>query len=45
MVESGIAESRIQTVSFGLTRPAVPNDSNANRKLNRRAEFKIAIVN
>ena len=45
LVESGIAESRIKTVSYGLTRPAVPNDSNANRKLNRRAEFKIAIVN
>ncbi len=45
MVENGIAESRIKSESFGLTRPAVPNDSNANRKLNRRAEFKIAIVN
>ncbi len=44
IVESGIAESRIKTVSYGLTRPAVANDSAANRKLNRRAEFKIAIV-
>jgi outer membrane protein OmpA-like peptidoglycan-associated protein len=43
LVESGIAESRVQTVSYGLTRPAVPNDSNANRKLNRRAEFKITL--
>lgn len=45
MVESGIAENRIQTVSFGETRPVVPNDTNANRKLNRRAEFSIAVVN
>jgi outer membrane protein OmpA-like peptidoglycan-associated protein len=44
MVESGIDAARIETVSLGLTQPAVPNDSAANRKLNRRAEFKISIV-
>ena len=41
MVESGIAPERIKTVSFGESRPAVPNDVEANRKLNRRAEFKM----
>ncbi|MCK5862550.1 MAG: OmpA family protein, partial [Candidatus Hydrogenedentes bacterium] len=44
MVESGIAVSRVETVSYGLTRPAVPNDTSANRKLNRRAEFDITVV-
>jgi outer membrane protein OmpA-like peptidoglycan-associated protein len=40
MVESGIAPERIKAVSFGETRPAVPNDSPANMKLNRRVEFR-----
>ncbi len=44
MVESGIDAARVETVSLGLTRPAVPNDGPANRKLNRRAEFKITVV-
>lgn len=43
MVESGVADTRVQTVSLGETRPAVKNDSAANRKLNRRAEFKITL--
>lgn len=45
MVESGIDAARVQSVSFGETKPAVANDSAANRKLNRRAEFKVTIVN
>jgi len=44
MVEQGIAESRITTKSFGETKPAVPNDTPANRKLNRRAVFDITVV-
>jgi len=44
MVESGIDAARIETVSLGLTQPAVPNDTAANRKLNRRAVFKITVV-
>ena len=43
MVDSGIAGRRIDTVSYGETRPAVSNDSLVNRKLNRRAEFKITM--
>ena len=43
MVESGIADARVQTVSLGETKPAVPNDSAANRKLNRRAVFNITL--
>ncbi|HDP35658.1 MAG TPA: OmpA family protein, partial [Candidatus Hydrogenedentes bacterium] len=44
MVENGIDSGRIETVSYGLTLPAVSNDTPANRKLNRRAEFKITVV-
>lgn len=44
MVENGIDASRVQTVSFSFDKPAVPNDSPANRKLNRRAEFNIVMV-
>ncbi|MCX5758790.1 MAG: OmpA family protein [Candidatus Hydrogenedentes bacterium] len=44
MVEQGIPEARISTKSFGLTQPAVPNDSPEHRKLNRRAVFDITVV-
>jgi len=44
MVESGIAPERIKAVSYGHTHPAVPNDSEPNRKLNRRVEFKLNMV-
>ncbi len=40
MVESGVEPSRITTKSFGETRPGVSNDTPANRKLNRRVEFR-----
>jgi outer membrane protein OmpA-like peptidoglycan-associated protein len=43
MVQSGIDPNRIQTVSYGETKPAVPNTSNANRKLNRRAVFVLTL--
>lgn len=43
MIDSGIDAARIETQSFSFDRPAVPNDSAANRKLNRRAEFKITL--
>ena len=42
MLEQGIAEPRIGIKSFGETQPAVPNDTPANRALNRRVEFEIA---
>jgi outer membrane protein OmpA-like peptidoglycan-associated protein len=48
MVESGIEADRIKTVSFGETKPAVPNtdtpipgNGSPTRILNRRVEFKI----
>lgn len=44
LVDNGIDAGRITTVSLGETKPAVPNDTPANRKLNRRAEFKSAVL-
>ncbi len=38
MVEKGIAEKRISVVSKGDTEPLYPNDTEANRKLNRRVD-------
>lgn len=43
MLQNGVDASRLSTVSHGESRPAVPNDTAANRKLNRRAEFKITL--
>ena len=43
MVEGGIAAGRISTVSKSDTEPAVPNDTAANRSLNRRVVFKYSI--
>lgn len=44
VLEQGIPEARVTTKSFGLTEPAVANDSPEHRKLNRRAVFKISVV-
>ena len=44
MVDSGIDAARITSKSFGETKPAVANDTPANRKLNRRAVFQITVV-
>ena len=41
IVKKGISETRMIVQGFGLTKPMVPNDSAANRTLNRRVEFTI----
>ncbi len=41
LISRGVSDSRLSTVSYGEEQPAVPNDSEANRALNRRAEFII----
>lgn len=45
MKAAGIDAGRIATKSMGESQPAVPNDSSANRALNRRAMFEITVVN
>ena len=41
LVKSGIDEERISYKGYGQTQPKVPNDSEQNKSLNRRIEFKI----
>jgi OOP family OmpA-OmpF porin len=45
MVEQGIDTGRVTTKSLGESKPAVPNDMPANRKLNRRVVFEVNVVN
>lgn len=44
MVEQGVPENRITVKSEGARKPARPNDSDANRKLNRRVAFDFIFV-
>lgn len=41
IISKGIAETRIISQGYGETKPEVPNDTDENRQLNRRVEFKI----
>lgn len=41
MVSKGIPGGRITGKGYGGTKPIAPNDTEENRKLNRRVEFKI----
>ncbi len=41
IISQGIAVSRITSHGYGETQPVVSNDSEENRQLNRRVEFKI----
>jgi len=41
LIKAGIDPSRMVAEGFGLTRPLVPNTSDANRDQNRRVEFVI----
>jgi len=45
ILEQGVDAARVTSTSKGESAPAVPNDSAAHRKLNRRAEFKGTVVN
>jgi outer membrane protein OmpA-like peptidoglycan-associated protein len=44
LVDAGIDASRITTEGRGMTQPRVPNDSAANRALNRRIEFEVSSI-
>ena len=39
LIKYGIDENRLSIRGFGKTNPLVPNDSDENRKKNRRTEF------
>ncbi len=41
LVKNGINPDRLKTEGYGKTKPLVPNDSEENRKINRRTEFII----
>jgi outer membrane protein OmpA-like peptidoglycan-associated protein len=41
--KSGVAETRMVTVSYGERRPAAANDSPENMQLNRRVEFRVIL--
>lgn len=39
---NGVPYSRMTAIGYGSTRPAVPNDTEANRALNRRVQLEIS---
>ena len=41
LVDRGVQAFRLKTRGFGFSMPVVPNDSEANRALNRRTVFRI----
>lgn len=41
LTQNGIEASRLEFQGYGETQPDVPNDSDENRALNRRIEFKV----
>lgn len=41
LIDSGIDPQRITAMGYGESQPEVPNDSDINRQVNRRVEFKI----
>ena len=43
LITNGIGARRVSAKSFGESRPAVPNSSDENRRLNRRVVFVYAI--
>jgi outer membrane protein OmpA-like peptidoglycan-associated protein len=42
LASKGVAASRMTAVGYGSSRPAVPNDTEANRALNRRVQLEIS---
>jgi outer membrane protein OmpA-like peptidoglycan-associated protein len=45
LTSKGVSENMITAKGFGETKPIVPNDSDKNREINRRVEFKITKPN
>jgi outer membrane protein OmpA-like peptidoglycan-associated protein len=42
LAANGVAPSRMAAIGYGSSRPAVPNDTDANRALNRRVQLVIS---
>lgn len=42
LISQGVAASRLSAVGYGSSRPAVANDTEANRALNRRVQLEIS---
>ncbi|WP_243372121.1 OmpA family protein [Geotalea sp. SG265] len=42
LTANGVPASRMSAVGYGSSRPAVPNDTDANRALNRRVQLEIS---
>jgi OOP family OmpA-OmpF porin len=42
LVKAGIDAGRLETKGFGMSKPALPNDSEAGRAANRRVEVAVA---
>jgi outer membrane protein OmpA-like peptidoglycan-associated protein len=42
LASKGVPASRMSAVGYGSSRPAVPNDTEANRSLNRRVQLEIS---
>lgn len=45
IVQKGVSSSRVETVTYGETRPIATNETEAGRQMNRRVEIKIAPKN
>ncbi|MBK0402705.1 OmpA family protein [Adhaeribacter sp. BT258] len=41
LTSNGVSKNRIKAIGYGETKPAVPNNTDANRQQNRRIEFRI----
>jgi OmpA-OmpF porin, OOP family len=41
LTQTGVAKERLVFKGYGETQPSVPNDSEHNRQINRRIEFKV----
>lgn len=41
LIERGVSVTRMEVVGFGANNPLVPNDSDANKRINRRVEIRV----
>ena len=41
LIENGVEKTRLKPMGYGPDRPLAPNDTEVNKKLNRRIEFKL----